>query len=95
MNKPAKNYNKLNASYGKQDKSYLQTKLTALLPLLIEKVEQGQDGKFKFSHEKFPELKVEGITISFVQEHLERAIKRQFKNQSDKHIDYLFNLICE
>ena len=73
--------------------TYLQKRITAILPALMDEVTQDQDGKFIFSHPTFPELRVEGMTISFVQEHLERALKRTLKNQSDKHIDYVLNLL--
>ena len=78
-----------------QAQTYLQKRITAILPTLMDQVTQDQNGMFIFSHSAFPELRVEGITISFVEEHLERALKRQFKNQSDKHVDYLFNLLSK
>ena len=78
-----------------QAQTYLQKRITAILPALMDQVTQDQDGKFIFSHSAFPELRVEGITMGFVEEHVERAIKRQFKNQSDKHIDYLFNILSK
>lgn len=77
----------------KQDTSYLQRRITEMLPSLMDTVQENQHGRFIFTHAKFPELRVEGGTFSFVQEHLERALKRQFKNQSDKHIDFLCNLL--
>ena len=76
-----------------QATTYLQKRITAILPILMDQVVQDQDGKFIFAHVTFPELRVEGMTISFVQEHLERALKRTLKNQSDKHIDYVLNLL--
>jgi len=78
-----------------QEKTHLQTRLTAAMPKLMEKVTQTEDGVFVFAHETFPDLRVEGITIGFVEEHVERAIKRQFRDQSDKHIDYLFTLLLK
>lgn len=78
-----------------QAQTYLQRRITAILPTLMDQVTQDPNGMFVFSHATFPELRVEGITIGFVEEHLERALKRQFKNQSDKHIDYLFNLLSK
>jgi hypothetical protein len=76
-----------------QEKTYLQSRLTALMPTLMLQVTQTEDGKFVFAHETFPDLRVEGMTLSFVEEHIERAIRRQFRGQSNKHIDYLFNLL--
>ncbi len=87
MQKPYKNPN--------QEKTYLQTRLTALMPILVAKITQTQDGKFVFAHETFPDLRVEGMTQGFVEEHIERAIRRQFRGQTDKHIDYLFNLLIQ
>jgi hypothetical protein len=78
-----------------QEKTYLQTRLTALMPTLMVKVIQTEDGKFVFAHEAFPDLRVEGMTIGFVEEHIERSIRRQFRGQSNKHIDYLFNLLVK
>jgi hypothetical protein len=79
----------------KQDKSYLQRKITEILPALMDTVQQDENGTFIFTHEKFPELRVEGVTFSFVEEHVERALRRQFRTQSDKHIDILFNLLSK
>lgn len=84
---------KQNKQYRQKTKSYLQTKVTELLPVLMETVQEDEHGTFTFTHPNYPELKVEGMTISFVQEHLERALLRQFKNQSDKHIDFLCKLL--
>lgn len=92
--KPAKKFNGLNRP-GQQEQSYLQTRITALLPNLMQKVTQNQDGVFAFTHPTFPDLKVEGMTIGFVEEHVERAIKRQFRGQSNKHVDYLFDLLSK
>lgn len=78
-----------------QEQAYLQTRITALMPMLMDKVTQTPDGMFVFTHETFPDLRVEGLTIGFVEEHIERAIKRQFRGQSNKHIDYLFNLLIK
>ncbi len=78
-----------------QEKTYLQTRLTALMPTLMERVTQTEDGVFVFAHETFPDLRIEGITIGFVEEHIERAVRRQFRGQSNKHIDYLFNLLLK
>lgn len=91
---PVKKFNGLNRP-GQQEQTHLQTRITALLPALMERVTQNQDGVFLFTHPTFPDLKVEGITIGFVEEHLERAIKRQFRGQSNKHVDYLFDLLSK
>ncbi|MBV8661295.1 MAG: hypothetical protein JO129_04075 [Candidatus Dependentiae bacterium] len=82
-----------NRLYSNPEKSYLQTRLTASMPLLMMKVVQAENGKFLFSHPTFPDLRVEGLTIGFVEEHLERMIRKQLRDQSDKHIDYLLNLL--
>ena len=79
--------------FTKQEKSYLQDRLTKIIPILMEKVVEDQNGNFIFEHATFPDLRVQGVTISFVQEHLERAIKKQLKNQSDKHVDYILKLL--
>lgn len=84
---------KQNKQYRQKTKSYLQTNVTELLPVLMEAVQEDEHGIFRFTHPNYPELKVEGKTLSFVQEHLERALLRQFKNQSDKHIDFLCKLL--
>lgn len=81
--------------FSNQEQTYLQKRITALLPTLMAMVTQSQDGMFVFVHPTFPDLRVEGLTIGFVQEHVERAIKRHFRGQSDKHIDYLFNLLSK
>lgn len=78
-----------------QEKTYLQTRLTALMPTLMERVTQTEDGRFVFMHETFPDLRVEGLTIGFVEEHIERSVRKHFRGQSDKHIDYLFNLLIK
>ena len=78
-----------------QEKTYLQTRLTALMPILVAKITQTQDGKFVFAHETFPDLRVEGMTLGFVEEHIERAVRRQFRGQTNKHIDYLFTLLVK
>lgn len=78
-----------------KEQTYLQTRLTLLMPILMEKITQTQEGMFVFAHETFPDLRVEGLTLSFMEEHIERAIKRQFRGQSNKHIDYLFNLLIK
>lgn len=87
MQKPYKNPN--------QEKTYLQIRLTALMPTLMERVTQTEDGRFVFMHETFPDLRVEGLTIAFVEEHIERSIRKHFRGQSNKHIDYLFNLLIK
>ena len=76
-----------------QEKTYLQTRLTTLMPTLMLKVVQNENGLFIFEHPKFPDLRVEGITLAFVEEHVERAVRRHFRGQSNKHIDYLFTLL--
>ncbi len=78
-----------------QEVTHLQTRLTAAMPKLMEKVTETKDGQFVFVHEAFPDLRVEGITFSFVEEHVERAVRRHFRGQSDKHVDYLFNLLLK
>ena len=82
-------------SFHKPEKTYLQDRLTLLLPTLMQKVIQVEDGKFMFTHATFPDLQVQGITISSIQENLERAIKKQLKGKSDKHVDYLLNLLIK
>lgn len=84
-----------NKSYTNQETNYLQTRLTAAMPILMLKVVQTENGKFLFSHSTFPDLRIEGMTIGFVEEHLERAIRKQLRGQSDKHIDYLFDLLVK
>ena len=77
----------------KQEKSYLETQVAVVIPKLMERVIQNEHGQFIFTHATFPDLMVQGITIGFVEEHLERAIKKQLKNQSNKHIDYVLRLL--
>ncbi len=92
-----KKFNGMQKSYKspQQEKTYLQTRLTLLMPTLMAKVTQTEDGVFVFSHPTFPDLRVEGMTQGFVEEHVERAVRRQFRGQTDKHIDYLFNLLVK
>jgi hypothetical protein len=87
-----KKFNRLNFSANNKQ-AYLQSRLDLLIPSLISKIIQKEDGQYLFFHPTFPDLQVEGMTFSFVQEHLERAIKRHFKGQSNKHIDYLCELL--
>lgn len=86
-----KKYKKNNGTDSHQE--YLKNQVAILLPILMDTVTQRQDGYFVFAHEKFPEIKVEGITLISVEEGLERVIKRQFKNQSNAHVDYLCKLL--
>ena len=79
--------------HNQQEKTYLQNCLVVVIPKLMEKVIQNEHGVFIFSHAIFPDLQVQGITISFVQEHLERAIVRQLRGQSPKHVDYVLRLL--
>ena len=79
--------------FHKQEKTYLQDRLTKIIPILMQRVTQSQDGNFVFEHATFPDLRVAGMTITFVQENLERAIKKQLKNKSDKHVDYILKLL--
>ncbi len=74
-------------------KSYLQERLVNDMPALMDKVFQNQNGLFIFEHPKFPDFRIEGLTMTFVQENLERVIKKQLMHQSDKHIDYVFALL--
>ena len=78
-----------------KNQDYAQSKVTIVLPILMDTVIQRQDGKFVFAHAKFPEMKVEGITLSFVQEELERVLKRLLRNQSNAHIDYVCKLLSD
>lgn len=80
-------------SFRKPVKTYLQNRLDIVMPKLMEKVMQDAQGQFVFEHVKFPGLKIQSITISSMQENLERAIKKQLKNQSDKHVDYILGLM--
>ncbi len=82
-------------SFHQNKKSYLEERISLLLPTLMDKVIQVEDGKFVFTHAMFPDLYVEGITISSFQVDLERAIKKQLKGQKDKHVDYLLNLLIK
>ena len=77
----------------KNNIEYLQSKIVENLPSLMDKVKQVEDGKFLFFHESFPELRVEGITLTYVEDQLERVIRKNFKYQSSRHVDYLFNLL--
>lgn len=78
----------------KQEKSYLETQVALIMPKLMDRViQEDEHGQFVFTHPIFPDLTVQGITIGFVQEHLERAIKKQLKKQSNKHIDYVLRLL--
>jgi len=76
-----------------KNQDYAQSKVTMVLPILMDTVTQQSDGKFVFAHAKFPEMKVEGVTLSFVQEELERVLKRLLRNQSNAHIDYVCKLL--
>jgi|GEM_PF-1785146 len=89
----SKRYNSTQYFSPVQEKTYLQTRLTILMPTLMSKVVQNENGMFIFEHPEFPDLRVEGITSAFVEEHVERAVKRHFRGQSNKHIDYLFNIL--
>lgn len=91
--KTNKKFNSVRYSSANQEQTYLQTRLIDLMPTLMLKVVQNDSGQFIFEHPKFPDLRVEGITLAFVEEHVERAIKRHFRGQSNKHIDYLLNIL--
>lgn len=98
--KKFKKFKKSNATkYAKYSvkpaQTHLQTRITALMPTLMEKITQTEHGVFVFAHPTFPDLRVEGMTLTFMEEHIERAIKRHFRNQPDKHIDYLFALLSK
>ncbi len=92
---PAKKFHGLQVSSVSKEQAYLQTRINTLLPTLMARVTQQQDGMCVFTHPTFPDLKVEGLTTSFMQEHIERAVKRHFRGQSNKHIDYLFALLSK
>ena len=91
--KPAKKFHGMQASNVSKEQAYLQTRINGLLPTLLARVTKQSDGMFLFSHPTFPDLKVEGLTTSFMEEHIERALKRHFRGQSTKHVDYLFDLL--
>ncbi|MBP6869625.1 hypothetical protein KBC04_01980 [Candidatus Babeliales bacterium] len=74
--------------------TYLQTQLIKVMPILMEKIKKTEQGRFLFVHEKFPELQIEAITSTQVAEQLEHALRRKFKKQPDKYVDYLLNLLC-
>jgi hypothetical protein len=80
-------------SFRKPVKTYLHDRLEVIMPKLMEKVIQNAQGQFVFEHAQFPDLKIQGVTIHFVQEHVQRTIAKQLKNKSDKHVDYILALL--
>jgi hypothetical protein len=76
-------------------KNYLQNRIDAFIPIATEHFLETDEGVFIFEHAKFPDLRVQGKTIHFVQESLERTLKKFLKNQSNKHIDYIFDLLLK
>lgn len=74
-------------------KSYLTEKITSVMPKLLARVVQEKNGYFQFVHQQFPDMYVSALTMLLVEQNLERMLKKELKDKSNKHIDYIFNLL--